>query len=474
MNSLYMGPEFIISHRYSQLIASFTVLFMYMGSFPIFSFVGVASFYVTYWLDKFLFLRYYQTPTRYPASVGLQATVLIPYAVVAHVILSLWAVSNSTVFETSHSEISYGKELYDALYLSAVDPGGLRKLVTQRHTVYLAMLLILIIIAMLIKWILHHFLFAGSRITQLLCFEFVSRYDFFFSTKLFNKRNVTISFPRAIRRGFIVGLDNYNILQNQRYKDAFHIDEEFSAQHRRVRSVLVPTDLPRPSGAPKPLPEDDVIASRALAMFEIGGSGREVPENTPRERRGSKRNDRGRTPRERFGDGTPRDGQLETPRSVAKQSTRGGGKGKKRNIHDPASIHFASSNDRDMPFQVVKGGKESRLVSSSYNVRIKQDTDDQVRGAIPSRRKHTSDGIGDLSSSGDGDDTDHQDRASNKPVVYATLSMKMLQARAEPEEVVQRRVLQRFESDNTFDQDKSYKYDSFLLYVYFDVSQTSY
>ena len=232
MNSRFVGPEFVLSHRYSQLVASFLVLYMYSTSFPIFAFIGVATFYTTYWLDKFLFVRYYQSPVRYPSSVGLQASALIPYAVVAHLILALWAVSQSEVFETTHSETAFGVKVYAALGLKGIDPGGMKKLISQRHTVFLAILLLMLVIVLIAKWVVHHFLFAGSRITQLLCFEFVSKYDFFFSTKLFNKKKLSMSFPRAVRRGYIRGLDSYNILQNKHYKDAFHIEDHEALQHR--------------------------------------------------------------------------------------------------------------------------------------------------------------------------------------------------------------------------------------------------
>lgn len=282
MNSRFMGPEFVLSHRYSQLVASFLVLYMYSTSFPIFAFIGVANFYMTYWLDKFLFVRYYQSPIRYPSSVGLQASALVPYAVVAHLILALWAVSQSEVFETAHSETAFGTVVYSALGLKGIDPGGLKKLISQRHTVFLAILLLVLIIVLIAKWIVHHFLFAGSRISQLLCFDFVSKYDFFFSTKLFNKKRLSMSFPRAVRRGYIRGLDSYNILQNKRYKDAFQIEEHEAMQHRRVRSMLASADQSQKrSGAPKQLPEHEAMEARAMMMFNMYSNS--SPDNIPRD-----------------------------------------------------------------------------------------------------------------------------------------------------------------------------------------------
>lgn len=318
MNTRYTGPEFVLSHRYSQLIATFAVLYMYITSFPIFGIIGIVTFYLTYWIDKFMFIKFYVTPIRYPTSVGLQATALIPYAVVAHLILALWAVSKSEVFENSQSENNYGSQLYHFLNLQNVDPGGLENLISQSHTVYLALLLIFLILVMFLKLFVHHFLFAGSRISQLLCFEFISRYDFFFSTKLFNKKKLVMSYPRAVRRGYIKGLDNYNILENQRYKDAFNIDETVATQHRRVRSLLAAADGERVirTGAPKPLPDlEDPITANAMSMFQLYAQGKDSPRDgrgTPRDgppKRNSKQNGGAgnTTPRDKLGGITPRE-----------------------------------------------------------------------------------------------------------------------------------------------------------------------
>lgn len=113
-----------------------------------------------------------------------------------------------------------------------------------------------------------------------------------------------------------------------------------------------------------------------------------------------------------------------------------------------------------MPFHVVKGAKESRLVSDSYNVRIRQDVKDEPTAMAMGAKKHSkkrSENISDLSSSLDASDTDETGRSPEKPVVYATLSKKLLDARMESEDVVQARVLRRFESENEYEPKRNYK-----------------
>ena len=116
--------------------------------------------------------------------------------------------------------------------------------------------------------------------------------------------------------------------------------------------------------------------------------------------------------------------------------------------------------NREVPFHVVKGPKESRLVSDSYNVRIRQDVKEEPTINVAGTKKHPkkrSENISDLSSSADASDTDENGRSPEKPVVYATLSRKLLEARKESEDVVQARVLRRFESENEYEPKKNYK-----------------
>jgi hypothetical protein len=61
----YTGPEFLIEVRYSQILASFYIMMFYSSGMPILYVIGLCQFFLTYWVDKLLFLRFYKTPPRY-------------------------------------------------------------------------------------------------------------------------------------------------------------------------------------------------------------------------------------------------------------------------------------------------------------------------------------------------------------------------------------------------------------------------
>jgi len=49
--------------------------------------------------------------------------------------------------------------------------------------------------------------------------------------------SVQVTYTRAKERGLIKGLNDYNILQNPNYRDAFGVDAKFAAHHRHVTSI---------------------------------------------------------------------------------------------------------------------------------------------------------------------------------------------------------------------------------------------
>jgi hypothetical protein len=48
------GAEFLIEFRYSQVLSTLYIVFMYSTGLPILYVVAVATFFLTYWTDKLL------------------------------------------------------------------------------------------------------------------------------------------------------------------------------------------------------------------------------------------------------------------------------------------------------------------------------------------------------------------------------------------------------------------------------------
>ncbi|CAM9253577.1 unnamed protein product, partial [Ectocarpus fasciculatus] len=238
LNTLYLGPEFLISHRYAQVMADFSVCLLFASGLPALMFIGMANFYVAYWVDKFLFLRFYRVPPRYSLQIGSLAAALIPYAVCAHVICAIWAYGVSEELQTrNENQNDYEKRVaaYDAL--------DLENIVTQRHILPLFIILIALT-AFILMNIFVDTVFGGLR--QLLKGIFgglLSKYEYYNELERYFSSNVQISYSRAKQRGIIKGLINYNILQNPIYKDAFAVDDHFAGKHRNLISIQKATEL---------------------------------------------------------------------------------------------------------------------------------------------------------------------------------------------------------------------------------------
>jgi hypothetical protein len=98
LNKLYLGPEFPIAIRYAQLLNLFFMTFVYSAGMPIMYLMGAVGFFVTYWVDKAVFIRLYRTPPDYDISIGTDATRLLPYALLLHLLIAGWVYGNKEIF----------------------------------------------------------------------------------------------------------------------------------------------------------------------------------------------------------------------------------------------------------------------------------------------------------------------------------------------------------------------------------------
>jgi hypothetical protein len=52
LNAVYLGPEFRLNYRYTQLLVNFYICWMYAISMPILPLIGSLSFFCSYWIGK--------------------------------------------------------------------------------------------------------------------------------------------------------------------------------------------------------------------------------------------------------------------------------------------------------------------------------------------------------------------------------------------------------------------------------------
>lgn len=61
LNAVYLGPEFRLNYRYTQLLVNFYICWMYAISMPILPLIGSLSFFCSYWIGKISVKEIYES-----------------------------------------------------------------------------------------------------------------------------------------------------------------------------------------------------------------------------------------------------------------------------------------------------------------------------------------------------------------------------------------------------------------------------
>lgn len=230
MNHVFMGPEFQVSLRYATNLVTFFVCYIYASAMPILLFFGAASFFVGYWVDKYLFLRYYRIPPQYGRELSRGVVNTIQYAFLCHLIISMWSYGQDNVFTSQDDSTPVGDYVNQySLWLNRVHSRVTKINIVPLLLAFLAMLAFMIS-RQLFNGVAHFF---GSIISFLTC----RRYGVRKKDGVGEINCIDVTYQRAADRGLIKGLHTYNILQNPKYKEAFAISDHFAATHTHIESI---------------------------------------------------------------------------------------------------------------------------------------------------------------------------------------------------------------------------------------------
>ena len=145
--------------RYAQLLVNFFISFMYITGMPLMAVLGFFSFFVAFWVDKYLFCNFYRTPPMYSATMGRLASWIIGWSIIAHLLMSMWIMGNGTIFldetqlgltqDKSEELMNEESSFYEMLFVN--------KVFTQPHIRPLFLLLVLFIACTLLNLYTYHF-----------------------------------------------------------------------------------------------------------------------------------------------------------------------------------------------------------------------------------------------------------------------------------------------------------------------------
>ena len=114
--TLYLGPEYLIEFRYSNMIVMVYLALLFGGGMPILYFFAAWIFCVTYWIDKITLLRIYRKPPRFGIEVIRFARNMLIVGVILHFGFNFWMYSNSLVFNSySDNLFKFGTQTIDSI-----------------------------------------------------------------------------------------------------------------------------------------------------------------------------------------------------------------------------------------------------------------------------------------------------------------------------------------------------------------------
>jgi hypothetical protein len=155
---LYVGPEFSIGERYAQILNTLFIAFTLSSGMPILYVCTFLFLFLTYWLDKFMMLRYYKTPPQMDLYLSRMFEFYIYISVIIHLCFGIWTYGNDTYFDTHISDISFIRFFNDLIsqqikILQEKDSTfqssfafELLKRIIKPHNIFMSIFLVLVIL----------------------------------------------------------------------------------------------------------------------------------------------------------------------------------------------------------------------------------------------------------------------------------------------------------------------------------------
>ena len=96
---MYSGPEYEFHYRYSNVLLSVTMTFLYGGALPILYPIACFNFVFVWIYERILVIFYYREPPSYDETMTLRCILFCRIAAVAGLAVSFWQLGNRQMFD---------------------------------------------------------------------------------------------------------------------------------------------------------------------------------------------------------------------------------------------------------------------------------------------------------------------------------------------------------------------------------------
>ena len=91
------GTDFLFEFRYSQVLTVVFVTFMYSSGLPILYPCAFLTFFISYWFDKLLILKFYKSPPKHTRDLSEATGTIMQYSLLFHFAVGAFMYSNSSI-----------------------------------------------------------------------------------------------------------------------------------------------------------------------------------------------------------------------------------------------------------------------------------------------------------------------------------------------------------------------------------------
>lgn len=252
MNRLYIGPGFSLSVRFAQLLVLIFLCFTYSSGMPILNLICSISLFVTFWVDKFMFLKVCRTPPVYSNLMASRARSLLQYAPILHLILAIGMFSAPDIFPESLSD---RQSLLSEILVETIVPQTLANNTVNTDTssrltfesIVLRMLrpsnlpLTLTLVALIIFYVLANFAIFSFWINSLRkrFIKWLISQDEDVEDLDDDEGNFANVSVLKSDRSLLKGVSSYNILANPSYKRNFVLPDKFKIDEVHTSGEIV-------------------------------------------------------------------------------------------------------------------------------------------------------------------------------------------------------------------------------------------
>ena len=102
---LYTGPEFILQLRYAQILSQIFITMTFSSGIPILYLITLISFIISYWVDKFLMLRYFRKQNYFTSDLSGTVVKILPWAVYCHIVMGFFMFSYPEILKSKKMKV---------------------------------------------------------------------------------------------------------------------------------------------------------------------------------------------------------------------------------------------------------------------------------------------------------------------------------------------------------------------------------